>query len=167
MVLRRDEDARADGDNRRAVIRGWAVNNDGGVRAGFAAPNVDGQEAVIRTALARAAVTGGQVGYVETHGTGTTIGDMVEFEALRRVFAGDGQPARSVTLGAAKANIGHADAASGVAGLIKATLAVESGLLPGTAHFAAPNPELDMDSTPFVMTAETRPGRRTVRASPV
>ncbi|MFI6234801.1 beta-ketoacyl synthase N-terminal-like domain-containing protein [Micromonospora sp. NPDC050784] len=157
VVLRRDEDARADGDNRRAVIRGWAVNNDGGARAGFAAPNVDGQEAVIRAALARAALTPGQVGYVETHGTGTAIGDLVEFEALRRVFARDGRPAGSVTLGAAKANIGHADAASGVAGLIKATLAVESGTLPGTAHFAAPNPELDMDSTPFVMTAATRP----------
>ncbi|MFE9193557.1 beta-ketoacyl synthase N-terminal-like domain-containing protein [Micromonospora sp. NPDC007208] len=157
VVLRRDEDARADGDNRRAVIRGWAVNNDGGARAGFAAPNVDGQEAVIRAALARARLTAGQVGYVETHGTGTAIGDLVEFEALRRVFARDGRPAGSVTLGAAKANIGHADAASGVAGLIKATLAVESGTLPGTAHFTAPNPELDMDSTPFVMTAATRP----------
>ncbi len=157
VVLRRDREARADGDNRRAVIRGWAVNNDGSVRAGFAAPNVDGQEAVIRSALARAAVTAGQVGYVETHGTGTAIGDMVEFEALRRVFAGDSRPARSVTLGAAKANIGHADAASGVAGLIKATLAVEQGMLPGTAHFAAPNPGLDLGSTPFVITAETRP----------
>ncbi|MCG5436901.1 polyketide synthase [Micromonospora foliorum] len=157
VVLRRDDDARADGDNRRAVIRGWAVNNDGGARAGFAAPNVDGQEAVIRAALARATLTAGQVGYVETHGTGTAIGDLVEFEALRRVFAHDGRSTASVTLGAAKANIGHADAASGVAGLIKATLAVESGTLPGTAHFAAPNPELDMDSTPFVMTAATRP----------
>ncbi|GAA1796039.1 hypothetical protein HC028_23255 [Planosporangium flavigriseum] len=157
VVLRRDDDAQADGDNRRAVIRGWAVNNDGGARAGFAAPNVDGQEAVIRAALARAGLTPGQVGYVEAHGTGTALGDMVEFEALRRVFAGDGRPSGSVTLGAVKANIGHADAASGVAGLIKATLAVESGTLPGTAHFSAPNPELDMGSTPFAMTTETRP----------
>lgn len=157
VVLRRDDDAQAERDNRRAVIRGWAVNNDGGARAGFAAPNVDGQEAVIRAALARAGLTPGQVGYVEAHGTGTAIGDMVEFEALRRVFGGDDRPAGSVTLGAVKANIGHADAASGVAGLIKAALAVESGMLPGTAHFRAPNPELDMGSTPFVMTAETRP----------
>ncbi|MBP2707792.1 hypothetical protein JOL79_28830 [Microbispora sp. RL4-1S] len=159
VVLRRDDDAQADGDNRRAVIRGWAVNNDGGARVGFAAPNVDGQETVIRAALARAGLTPGQVGYVEAHGTGTAIGDTVEFEALRRVFAGDGRPPGSVTLGAVKANIGHADAASGVAGLIKAILAVESGTLPGTAHFSAPNPELDMDSTPFVVTTETRPWR--------
>jgi phthiocerol/phenolphthiocerol synthesis type-I polyketide synthase E len=157
VVLRRDDDARADGDNRRAVIRGWAVNNDGGARAGFAAPNVAGQEAVIRAALARAALTADQISYVETHGTGTAIGDQVEFEALRRVFAADDRPAGSVTLGAAKANIGHADAASGVAGLIKATLAVESGTLPGTAHFTAPNPDLDLGATPFLMTAQTRP----------
>ncbi|WDZ86235.1 beta-ketoacyl synthase N-terminal-like domain-containing protein [Micromonospora cathayae] len=157
VVLRRDDDARAARDNRRAVILGWAVNNDGGARAGFSAPNVDGQEAVIRAALGRAGLAPRQVGYVETHGTGTAIGDMVEFEALRRVFAGDDAPAGTVTLGAVKANIGHADAASGVAGLIKATLAVESGTLPGTAHFRAPNPELGMGSTPFGMTADTRP----------
>lgn len=157
VVLKRDDDAQADRDNRRAVIRGWAVNNDGGSRAGFAAPNVDGQEAVIRAALARAGFTPGQVGYVESHGTGTAIGDSVEFEALRRVFAGDGRPPGSITLGAAKSNIGHADAAAGIAGLIKAIVAVESGTLPGTAHFRTPNPELDMGSTPFVVTAETRP----------
>ncbi|MEV7806696.1 beta-ketoacyl synthase N-terminal-like domain-containing protein [Microbispora sp. NPDC088329] len=159
VVLKRDDDARADRDNRRVVIRGWAINNDGGSRAGFSAPNVDGQEAVIRAALARAGVSPGQVGYVETHGTGTAIGDSVEFEALRRVFAGDGRPPGSITLGAVKANIGHADAAAGIAGLIKAILAVETGTLPGTAHFRTPNPELDMESTPFVVTAETRPWR--------
>jgi polyketide synthase PksN len=157
VVLKRDDDAQTDRDNRRAVIRGWAVNNDGGSRAGFAAPNVNGQEAVIRTALARAGYTSGQVGYVESHGTGTAIGDSVEFEALRRVFAGDGRPPRSITLGAVKSNIGHADAAAGIAGLIKAILAVESGTLPGTAHYRTPNPELDMGSTPFEVTAETRP----------
>ncbi len=157
VVLRRDDDARAEGDNRRAVIHGWAVNNDGGSRAGFAAPNVDGQQAVIRTALARAGLRPDQVGYVESHGTGTAIGDAVEFEALRRVFAGDGRPPGSMTLGAAKANIGHADAASGLAGLFKATLAVESGVLPGTARFDTPNPDLDMASTPFVMSAQTAP----------
>ncbi|MGC4900450.1 beta-ketoacyl synthase N-terminal-like domain-containing protein [Micromonospora echinospora] len=156
VVLRRDDDARVAGDNRRAVIHGWAVNNDGGSRAGFAAPNVDGQQAVIRAALARAGFRPHQVGYIESHGTGTAIGDAVEFEALRRVFTGDGRPPGSMTLGAAKANIGHADAASGLAGLVKAAMAVETGLLPGTARFDTPNPDLDMASTPFTMSARTR-----------
>jgi acyl transferase domain-containing protein len=157
VVLRRDADARIDRDNRRAVIRGWAVNNDGGSRAGFTAPNINGQESVIRAALARAELAPEHIGYVEAHGTGTAIGDSVEFEALRRVFSvGDRRPA-SVVLGAVKSNIGHTDAAAGVAGLIKAALAVERGILPGTAHFRTPNPELDMASTPFVATAEARP----------
>lgn len=157
IVLRRDADAQADRDNRRAVIHGWAVNNDGGSRAGFTTPNINGQEAVIRAALMRAGVTPDDVGYIEAHGTGTAIGDSVEFEALRRVFATNGRPPGSLTLGSVKSNIGHPDAAAGIAGLIKATLAVESGIVPGTAHFRTPNPELDIKSTPFVVTAETRP----------
>ncbi|MEV4690543.1 beta-ketoacyl synthase N-terminal-like domain-containing protein [Micromonospora echinospora] len=160
IVLRRDDDAQADRDKRRAVIRGWAVNNDGAARAGFTTPNVNGQEAVIRAALKRAGLTPDDIGYIEAHGTGTAIGDSVEFEALRRVFATDGRPPGSLTLGSVKANIGHPDAAAGVAGLIKAALAVEGGVVPGTAHFRTPNPELDITSTPFVVTAETRPWPR-------
>ena len=99
VVLRRESDALADRDHRRAVIRGWALNNDGGSRGGFTVPNIDGQEAVIRAALARADIKPDQVGYVETHGTGTAIGDPIEFEALRRVSrppAGrPGRPSRS------------------------------------------------------------------------
>ncbi|MGW7406419.1 beta-ketoacyl synthase N-terminal-like domain-containing protein [Streptomyces sp. NPDC054833] len=156
VVLRRDADAQTGRDRRRAVIRGWAVNNDGGSRAGFTVPNIDGQETVIRTALARADITPEQVGYIEAHGTGTAIGDPVEFEALRRVFATPHRQPRTLTLGAVKPNIGHTDAAAGVAGLIKATLAVERAVMPGTLHFRAPNPEIDLDSTPFTVTAETR-----------
>jgi acyl transferase domain-containing protein len=157
VVLKRDTDARADRDSRRAVIRGWAINNDGGSRAGFTVPNVDGQEAVIRAALQRAGLAPDQVGYVEAHGTGTAIGDSVEFEALRRVFATDDRPRRSITLGAVKPSIGHTDAAAGIAGLIKAALAVERGVVPGTRHFRTPNDELGVASTPFLITAETRP----------
>lgn len=157
VVLRRDADAQADRDHRRAVIRGWAINNDGGSRAGFTVPNIDGQEAVIRTALARAGIAPDQVGYIEAHGTGTAIGDPVEFEALRRVFATPDRLPGSVTLGAVKPNIGHTDAAAGVAGLVKASLAVERAILPGTLHFRTPNPEIDLASTPFAVTAETRP----------
>lgn len=156
VVLRRDADARAHRDHRRAVIRGWAINNDGGSRAGFTVPNIDGQETVIRAALARAGIAPDQVGYVEAHGTGTAIGDVVEFEALRRVFGTVARPAGTCLLGSVKTNIGHTDAAAGVAGLIKATMAVERGLVPGTVHFRTPNPEFDLPSTPFVITAETR-----------
>ncbi|MFE0174054.1 beta-ketoacyl synthase N-terminal-like domain-containing protein [Streptomyces sp. NPDC059002] len=158
VVLRRESDARADRDHRRAVIRGWAVNNDGGSRGGFTVPNIDGQESVIRAALARADIKPDQVGYVEAHGTGTAIGDPVEFEALRRVFATTGRPADApLTLGAVKPNIGHTDAAAGVAGLIKAALAVERATIPGTLHFTEPNPEMDLDATPFALTSKTRP----------
>jgi acyl transferase domain-containing protein len=156
VVLKRDADAQADRDHRRAVIRGWAVNNDGGSRAGFTVPNIDGQEAVIRTALARAKTSPDQVGYVEAHGTGTAIGDVVEFEALRRVFGTVARPAGTCLLGSVKTNIGHTDAAAGVAGLIKATMAVERALVPGTLHYRTPNPEFDLESTPFVISAETR-----------
>ncbi|MBY8884718.1 hypothetical protein K7472_07650 [Streptomyces sp. PTM05] len=157
VVLKRDADARADGDHRRAVVRGWAVNNDGGSRGGFTVPNIGGQEQVIRSALARAGVTPDEVGYIEAHGTGTAIGDPVEFEALQRVFATPGRPARSLKLGAVKPNIGHTDAAAGVAGLIKATLAVERATVPGTLHFRSPNPEIDLASSPFVISSDTVP----------
>ncbi|MFD5426299.1 beta-ketoacyl synthase N-terminal-like domain-containing protein [Streptomyces sp. NPDC127084] len=158
VVLRRESDALGDRDHRRAIIRGWALNNDGGSRGGFTVPNIDGQEAVIRAALARADIKPDQVGYVETHGTGTAIGDPIEFEALRRVFATPGRSAGTpLTLGAVKPNIGHTDAAAGVAGLIKAALAVERATLPGTLHFRSPNPEIDLASTPFFLTSETLP----------
>ncbi|MFB8139387.1 beta-ketoacyl synthase N-terminal-like domain-containing protein [Streptomyces parvus] len=158
VVLRRESDARAARDHRRAVIRGWAVNNDGGSRGGFTVPNINGQEAVIRAALVRADVEPDQVGYIETHGTGTAIGDPVEFEALRRVFATPGRPAGTpLVLGAVKPNIGHTDAAAGAAGLIKAALAVERAVVPGTLHFNEPNPEIDLVSTPFTLTSRTLP----------
>jgi len=157
VVLKRDENARADRDSRRAVIRGWAVNNDGGSRAGFTVPNAAGQEAVIRRAMARAGVTPDSVRYVETHGTATAIGDAVEIEALRRVFVTAGAKPGSCVLGSVKPNIGHADAASGVAGLIKAILAVERGAVPATLHFTRPNPEIELTSTPFTVTNKTVP----------
>lgn len=158
VVLRRESDAQAARDHRRAVIRGWAVNNDGGSRGGFTVPNINGQEAVIRAALMRGDVKPDQVGYVEAHGTGTAIGDPVEFEALRRVFETPSRPAGTpLVLGAVKPNIGHTDAAAGAAGLIKAALVVERAVVPGTLHFSSPNPEIDLASTPFTLTSETLP----------
>ena len=156
VVLRRDDDATADRDHRRAVIRGWAINNDGGSRAGFTAPSATGQQAVIQAALAHAGVAADDVGYVETHGTATPIGDPVEFESLRRVFA-TGTRSGECVLGAVKSNIGHADAAAGIAGLIKAALAAERATIPATLHFESPNPEVDLAGSPFTVRSETRP----------
>lgn len=155
VVLRRDEDAVASRDRRRAVIRGWAVSNDGGSSAGFTAPSPSGQERVIRRALLRAGLSPDDIGYLEAHGTATPLGDPIELDALRRVFATTDRAPESCILGAVKSNIGHTDAAAGIAGLIKATFAVQQGVVPGTVHFTSPNPALDLASSPFVISAKS------------
>lgn len=155
VVLKRDASAVADRDHRYAVIHGWAINNDGGSRAGFTVPNVEGQEAVIRAALRRAGIEAADAGFIEAHGTGTPIGDPIEVEALRRVF-GDQRAPGSCLLGSVKTNIGHTDAAAGIAGLIKAALAVREGVVPPTLHFREPNPVLDLAATPFAVNTDVR-----------
>ncbi|WP_228900246.1 beta-ketoacyl [acyl carrier protein] synthase domain-containing protein [Photorhabdus bodei] len=131
VVLRRLEDALLNGEPILAVIKGSAINNDGAVKAGYSAPGVSGQEQVIRRALAAADVRAEQIGLIEAHGTGTPVGDGIELRALGRVFAD--VSARSCALGSIKSNLGHADCASGIAGLIKAIYAGERGLYLGMA----------------------------------
>jgi acyl transferase domain-containing protein/acyl carrier protein len=138
VVLRRLSDAIADGDPIRAVIRGSAVNNDGGRKMDFHAPSPEGQEAVIREALAVAGVDPGTVGYVETHGTGTHLGDPIEHAALAKVYGRDGD----CLLGSVKNVIGHTNTAAGVAGLIKAVLLLEHGEVPAQQGFSRPNSRL-------------------------
>ena len=140
VLLKPLAQAQADGDNVLAVIRGSAVNNDGGRKVGYAAPGVDGQAAVIASALKQAGLEPGDIDYIEAHGTGTELGDPVEVTALTRVFGGRQRP---LALGSVKSNIGHADAAAGVAGLIKTILALQHGMLPPSLHFSAPNPHVD------------------------
>jgi acyl transferase domain-containing protein len=154
VVLKRLQDAVSDGDHIHAVIRGFAVNNDGARRVGFTAPNVDSQALVIATALANADVEPGTIGYVEGHGTATILGDPIEVAALAAAYADVRRPA-SVALGSVKPNIGHLDAAAGVAGLIKAVLTVEHGLIPPTLHYKRPNPQIDLDRSPFHINTET------------
>jgi amino acid adenylation domain-containing protein len=155
VVLRRLEDALADGDTIHAVVLGSAINNDGALKVGFTAPSVDGQAAVIRGALAAAGVPAQTVTYVETHGTGTTLGDPVEIAALADAF---GTERRGFcALGAVKAGIGHLDAAAGVAGLIKTVLALRHRELPPTPHFREPNPRIGIESTPFYVNAALQP----------
>lgn len=149
VVLKRLADALADGDAVYAVIRGSATNNDGAAKVGYAAPSIEGQAAVIRSALDVAAVAPESVSYVEAHGTGTALGDPVEVAALAEAF---GAPAggEARVLGAVKANIGHLDAAAGVAGLIKATLALHHETIPPTLHFDAPHPAIDFSGAGFM-----------------
>jgi acyl transferase domain-containing protein/SAM-dependent methyltransferase len=146
VVLRRLEDALADGDTIRAVVRGVAVNNDGALKAGYSAPSADGQAEVVEMALALAGVRPGDVTFVEGHGTATPVGDPIEVRALERAFQGGGG---SCVLGSVKGNIGHLDVAAGIAGLIKTVLALEHRQIPPTAGFTRPNPLLGLESGPF------------------
>jgi acyl transferase domain-containing protein/glutamate-1-semialdehyde aminotransferase len=158
VLLKRLEDAVDDRDHIYAVIRGAAINNDGGDKMSFTAPSVRGQAEVIATALAAADVDAASITYVETHGTATPLGDPIEVEALNQVYArsADAGPG-SCVIGSVKSNIGHVTHAAGAAGLIKLALAAENGVLPGTLHFRAPNPALNLEKTRFRVLAETAP----------
>ncbi|MEA2665082.1 MAG: phthiocerol/phenolphthiocerol synthesis type-I polyketide synthase, partial [Candidatus Eremiobacteraeota bacterium] len=157
VVLRRLEDALAAGDAIYAVIRGSAVNNDGARKVGFTAPSIDGQVAAIEEALAIAQIDPATIGFVETHGTATAIGDAIELRALRRAFAGAERG--TIALGAIKSAIGHLDAAAGIVGLIRAALAVARGEIPGSPYFERPNPLLELETSPFVVPTAPAPWR--------
>ncbi|MCX2182020.1 SDR family oxidoreductase [Streptomyces sp. SKN60] len=154
VVLRRLADALADGDPIRAVILGSAVGNDGADRVGFTAPGVQGQSEVIRTALERAGAHPHTIGYVETHGSGTPLGDRIEVDALDRAFRAAGWRDGDCALGSVKTNIGHTHAAAGIAGLIKTVLSLQHRMLPPTLHFERPNPRIRFARTPFRVNAE-------------
>jgi amino acid adenylation domain-containing protein len=147
VVLKRLEDAVADNDHIYAVVKGSAMNNDGLRKAGFTAPSVEGQAEVIRMALQMAEVEPESIAYIETHGTGTNLGDPVEMEALKRVFQDNKK--HSCAIGSVKSNIGHADSAAGIAGFIKTVLALHHRLIPPSLHFESPNPAIDFQHSPF------------------
>ncbi len=157
VVLRRLADAVADGDTIYAVIRGSAINNDGARKVGFTAPGVEGQAAVISEALLVAGVEPETISYIEAHGTGTELGDPIEVAALAEVFAGVGDGAKTCALGSVKSNVGHLDTAAGVLGLIKTALAISHGEIPGSLHFERPNPRLELERTPFRVSASLTP----------
>ena len=152
LILKPLQAALDDGDRIHAVIRGSAVNNDGALKMTYAAPTVSGQAEVIAEAQAVADVDSSSIGFVETHGTGTPLGDPIEIEALRQAFgASEIDRTGPCVLGSVKSNIGHLDAASGVAGLIKTILCLKNKAIPPTVHYTAPNPELHLENTPFVV----------------
>jgi acyl transferase domain-containing protein len=152
VVLKMLDRARKDGDTIHAIVKGTAINNDGDRKVGFTAPSINGQAEVIWAALQMAEVEPESISYIETHGTGTRLGDPVEVNALRKVFKNNKKG--SCALGAVKPNIGHLDTAAGVAGVIKATLAFKHRLLPPSINYSNPNPEIDFQDSPFYVNAE-------------
>ncbi len=161
VLLKRLEDALADGDPIEAVILGSAINNDGSAKVGFTAPSIEGQAEVIATAQALAGVDPASVGYVEAHGTGTALGDPIEVAALTQAFADGSEngppPAGSCALGSIKTNLGHLSAGAGVAGLIKTVLTLKHREIPPSLHFEKPNPKIDFAATPFFVNDRLRP----------
>jgi len=156
VVLKRLEDAVADGDRIHAVMRGSAVNNDGSLKVGYTAPGADGQARVIRAAQIAADVDPATITYVEAHGTGTPTGDPIEVSALTRAFRETTDEVGFCGLGSVKTNIGHQSTAAGVASLIKTALAIEEGVIPPSLLFEKPNPQIDFESSPFYVVDELR-----------
>src|SRR5262249_40215475 len=131
-----------------AVIKGFALNNDGALKVGYTAPGVEGQTAAIADALAMAQVAPETIAYVETHGTGTPLGDPIEIAALTRAFQ-SANVRNPCAIGSVKSNIGHLDAAAGVTSLIKTVLALTHRQIPPSLHFERPNPMIDFANSPF------------------
>ncbi|AKT40699.1 type I polyketide synthase [Chondromyces crocatus] len=156
VALKRLSDAQRDGDRIWAVIRGSAVNQDGR-STGLTTPNVLSQQALLREAHRNARVTPAQIAYVETHGTGTPLGDPIEFEALEKVLGAPRQDGTPCILGAVKTNLGHTEAAAGIAGLLKVVLSLHHQAIPRNLHFDTLNPRISLEGTPFVLPHETRP----------
>lgn len=164
VVLKRLDDALADGDHVRAVIAGAAINNDGSGKVGYTAPSIDGQAKVIARAHAMAGTSPDDIGYVEAHGTGTPLGDPIEVAALTQAFRTGTDRRGYCALGSVKTNVGHLDAAAGVAGLIKTVLAVERAEIPPSLHYHEPNPALELADSPFYVNDELRTWPPTRRA---
>jgi len=156
VVLKRLDDALRDGDTIHAVIKGSAANNDGADKVGFTAPSVNGQAEAIRAAQLIAGVPAESVGYIETHGTGTVLGDPIELAALTQAFHADSGRTGYCAIGSVKTNVGHLDAAAGVTGLIKTVMALKHRTLPASLHFERPNPQIDFAASPFYVNAATK-----------
>ncbi|MBP7340201.1 SDR family NAD(P)-dependent oxidoreductase [Niveispirillum sp.] len=149
VLLKPLKAALADGDHVYAVIKGTAVNNDGGVKVGFMAPSGAGETRVVRDALAAAAVAPETITFLEAHGTGTALGDPIEVSSLAAALQVPGAPRGFCALGSVKTNVGHLQIASGIVGFIKTVLALHHREIPATLHFNRPNPAIDLDGGPF------------------
>ncbi len=160
VALKRLEDALEDGDVVHAVLLGSAINNDGASKVGFTAPSVECQSEVVGEALGVTGVDAETIAYIETHGSGTALGDPIEAQALIDAYADHAETSGYCGIGSVKSNIGHTNAAAGVAGLIKVVQGLEHGEIPPSLHFEQLNPEIDFTDTPFFVNAELRPWPR-------
>jgi acyl transferase domain-containing protein/acyl carrier protein len=156
VLLKRLEDAIADRDHIYAIIKGSAVNNDGATKVGYTAPSEVGQAQVIRAAHLMADVEPHTITYVETHGTGTALGDPIEIAAMTQAFQNGTNQKGYCAIGSVKTNIGHLDAAAGIVGLIKTILALDRKQLPPSLNFETPNPHIDFASSPFYINTQLR-----------
>ncbi len=154
IVMKRLRDAIADGDCIRAIIKGSAINNDGAGKAGYTAPGVNSQADAIIEALSNADVAADSISYIEAHGSGTPVGDPIEMRALTKAFRASSTRTGFCAIGSVKTNIGHLDAAAGMAGLIKTVLALQHRQIPASLNYSRPNPEIDFAATPFFVNAE-------------
>ncbi len=155
VLLKRLPEALEDGDHIYAVVKASAINNDGSLKVGFTAPSVLGQTQVIAEAMALANCDPETITYIEAHGTGTVLGDSIELRALKEAFAT--KERRYCAIGSLKTNIGHLDAAAGIAGLIKTVLALQHQQIPPSLHFTSPNPAIDFEDSPFFVNTALRP----------
>jgi acyl transferase domain-containing protein len=155
-VLKRLEDAVREGDTIWAVIKGFAVNNDGSNKVSYSAPSVDAQAVVVAQAQAAAGVHPETIQYIETHGTGTHLGDPIEITALTQAFRARTDKKHFCAVGSVKSNLGHLDNAAGAAGLIKVALSLKHREIPASLHFDKPNPGIDFENSPFFVNTETR-----------
>ena len=156
VLLKRVEEALRDRDPIIAVIRGWAVNNDGADKVGYSAPSVQGQADCITQALATADIDADTIGMVEAHGTGTPVGDPIEVAALTQAFRTSTKRRGFCALGSVKSNLGHLETAAGIASLIKTALSIQHAQIPPSLHFQTPNPEIDFASSPFFVNTQLR-----------
>ncbi|HEY9860765.1 MAG TPA: type I polyketide synthase, partial [Candidatus Obscuribacterales bacterium] len=169
VLLKRLEDALADGDQIYAVIKGSAINNDGALKVGFTAPSVTGQAEAIAEAQAIADIQPDTIQYVEAHGTGTALGDPIEISALTQVFRAQTKRQQFCAIGSVKTNVGHLDTAAGITGLIKTALALHHAQIPPSLHFEQPNPQIDFANSPFYVntTLQDWPQTKTPRRAAV
>ena len=154
VVMKRLDDALADGDPIRAVIKATAINNDGSGKAGYSATSVEGQSEVVSAALDVADIHPDSIGYMEAHGTGTPLGDPIEMASLDKAFRAHTERKSFCPIGSAKTNVGHLDRAAGVTGLIKTVLALDKEVIPPSLNFDEPNPSIDFENSAFYVVTD-------------